>query len=151
MFIFWSLSGPALKYPGHPWAAVRLSHTFVNAATNPGMTDTIWWLVTPSWWLLFSWSQKFHMVCFLFLYPGESSTNRQQYWCPLYRQQTEVKKQVGDSPHIFKEGEVEWRHFDSCSINLQCLGLCFLWYQWGTTDLLIFTTNTIENYSLSVP
>lgn len=23
---------------------------------------------------------------------------------------------------------------------------CFIWYQWGAIDLLIFTTNTIENY-----
>lgn len=25
-----------------------------------------------------------------------------------------------------------------CSINPQCLGLCFLWYQWGAIDLLFF-------------
>ena len=92
LFTFGSLSGPALKHSGRPWAAVHLPHTFVNVATNPGMTDTIWWLVTPSWWLLFSWSQKFHVVCFLFLYPGEARTYRQQYWCPLYRQQDRGKK-----------------------------------------------------------
>lgn len=106
------------------------------------MTDTACWLITPSWWLLFSWSQKFHVICFLLLYPGEASAYMQQYWCPLYRQQNRGKK-MGRwlSPHIQRgrsgvpqsEGVLTL-----CSINPQCLGLCFLWYQWGAIESLIF-------------